>query len=376
MYAGLGGGELVVLDHIRFLRREGVATTLLLFEDGPLVNRAKAEGASVRVLPFTWGGGKFRSGSRVLRQVVRALELLAGRRHDLVVSYTFNDLILVGLAARFTGVPLVYRAQGDVFGPAAGGGDTWLGRYLPKMMRFLRPRFLPTTAGEAERLQPRGWGPVTTVPLGVRLPEAANQNQAPQLRQNLGWGTNIPIVALFGRLIPWKGQDVFLRALGMLRRQGVNCGAWIVGDAEFGGGDEYVTALNELAIQEGLTDRVNFLRFREDVPALMSASDIVCHASWFEPFGMVIAEAMAAGRPVVASDVSGPREIVAEGETGYLVPPGDFTALAATLGRLISDPDERRRLGQNGAERAREEFEQEHNLQRLHEQCLAAVQGR
>jgi len=376
MHAGLGGGEMVLLDHIAFLREQGVAVALLLLEDGPLAERARRAGAEVRVLPFAWAGGKVRSATMVAGRVVGAVRLLRAFRPELVISYTLNDLVVAGLAARFAAVPMVYRAQGDVFGPAAEGRGTWLGRCLDPVVRFIRPAIVPTTVGEAERLNRRGLGPAAAIPLGVRPPTTEEREAAPELRQEQGWEGERPIVALFGRLLHWKGQDVLLRALGRLRRRGVVFGAWIVGDADFGDGRAYSQELRDLVEQEGLTEEVRFLGFREDVPALMAGCDVVCHASRFEPFGMVVVEAMAAGRPVVASDVSGPRESVVEGETGYLVPPGDAAALAQRLERLLSDPGERTRLGRNGARRAEQHFDRNRNLQAFHERCLDVVGGR
>lgn len=375
MHAGLGGGEMVLLDHIAFLREQGITVALLLLEDGPLAERARRAGAEVRVLPFAWAGGKMRSATMVAGRVAGAVRLLRAFRPELVVSYTLNDLVVAGLAARFTALPLVYRAQGDVFGPAADGRGTWLGKYLLPVVRFIRPAIIPTTFGEAERLNQCGLGPATAIPLGVRPPTTEEREAAPALRQEQGWEEGRPIIALFGRLLHWKGQDVLLRALGRLRRRGVAFGAWIVGDADFGDGTAYSQELRELVEREGLTEQVRFLGFREDVPALMVGCNVVCHASRFEPFGMVIAEAMAAGRPVVASDVSGPRESVVEGETGYLVPPGDAAALAQRLERLLSDPAERARLGRNGARRAREHFDRHRNLQAFHERCREVVGG-
>ena len=102
--------------------------------------------------------------------------------------------------------------------------------------------------------------------------------------------------------------------------------------------------------------KIVFAGERRDVPRLMAACDVFVLASLWEGFGLVFAEAMAAGRPVVGTNVSAVPEVVADGETGLLVPPRDPRALAAALLRLLGDPEERRRMGRNGYARVRERF--------------------
>jgi len=150
-----------------------------------------------------------------------------------------------------------------------------------------------------------------------------------------------------GRLTPWKGQHVLLEAMARAFPDGPEQ-AWLVGDAMFGE-TGYADRLRGLVTSLGLTGRVELRGFRQDVWPELAAVDVVVHASITpEPFGQVVIEGMAAGRPVVAANAGGPAEIVTDGVDGLLVPPDDVDALAAALRRLRDDGGLRDRLAAAG----------------------------
>ncbi|MBA2246396.1 MAG: glycosyltransferase, partial [Gemmatimonadetes bacterium] len=118
--------------------------------------------------------------------------------------------------------------------------------------------------------------------------------------------------------------------------------------------------------------RVRWLGFREDVPAIMRALDLLVVPSHYEGFGLVVAEAMAAGTAVIATRTSNFPELITDGIEGRLVPPRDPPALAETILELLHDPELRARMGRAGRERVRREFTLERMLDR-HEELLAEV---
>jgi glycosyltransferase involved in cell wall biosynthesis len=127
------------------------------------------------------------------------------------------------------------------------------------------------------------------------------------------------------------------------------------------------------AAQAELKGRLHLLGWREDVPALMRRIDAYCLPSRREPFGLVLVEAMAAGRPVVAFRSGGAPEVVVDGETGLLAPPGDADALAACIQRLAGDPQLRRRLGDAGRSRALSHFTLDRQAARLLDEFRSVV---
>ena len=151
-------------------------------------------------------------------------------------------------------------------------------------------------------------------------------------------------VGMVGRIAPWKGQDVFLRAFASAF-DGGDERAGVIGAPLFGE-TAYDESLRTLVRQLGVDGRVEFRGFQEDVAAQLAQLDVLVHASRVpEPLGQVVQEGMRAGLPVVAADAGGPAEVIANGETGFLYPPGDVGALAGTLTTLAADPSLRGRVG-------------------------------
>ena len=158
------------------------------------------------------------------------------------------------------------------------------------------------------------------------------------------------VVAVVGQITPWKGQEEALRAAALLAERGRPVHVLIIGEAKFleattrYDNRAYVEGLERLAAGPALAGRVRFLGEREDVVALLCATDALLVPSWEEPFGRVVVEGMAAGVPVIATNEGGPAELIADGETGLLVPSRDPSALADALERLAGDAALRVRL--------------------------------
>lgn len=154
-----------------------------------------------------------------------------------------------------------------------------------------------------------------------------------------------PTVVCVGRLNGWKGQPVLVDAIGRLTARGVGVRSQLVGSV-FRGERHFEDRLRRQVDDLGLRQRVELLGERRDALDIVAAADIAVLATTRpEPFGMALVEAMALGRPVVASAAGGPTEYITDGVDGFLVPPGDPRALADAVQRLIDDPDLARRVG-------------------------------
>lgn len=193
-------------------------------------------------------------------------------------------------------------------------------------------------------------------------------------RAELGFGPRLPLVLMAAQMVPWKGHRTLIRAAAELKEEIPNFRVAIAGGDLFEEHADYVAELRDLVRKLGLRDMVLFLGHREDVPTLMADSHVVVVPSHGEPFGRVAVEAMCVGKPVVGTDDGGLAEIIEEGRTGLLVPPGDPSALAAALGRVLRDPDLRSAMGKAGWERVRRCFsvqQHERRIRRIYESILA-----
>jgi glycosyltransferase involved in cell wall biosynthesis len=186
---------------------------------------------------------------------------------------------------------------------------------------------------------------------GVEPPlTRALERQGQLIRQELGVRPDDFLVGNVGRLALQKGQRHLIGAMPLLLERVPRAHAVIAGGGDL---EEY---LRDLVSEVGVAERVHVLGPRKDVPALMHAMDVFAMPSIWEGFGLVLLEAMAAGRPIVASRVATIPEVVLDGETGLLVPAGDPLALADALARLAADPDLASQFGEAGRERVRRQF--------------------
>jgi len=192
---------------------------------------------------------------------------------------------------------------------------------------------------------------VRVVPNGAELPdEGAEQPAARRVREQLGAGVLRPLWVCAGRLEHQKGQDVLLEALAEVRRRGLEFVAALAGEGSLRG------ALEERARSLGLEANVRFLGQVEDLGPLLAAADAVVLPSRWEGMPLVLLEALARARPVVASAVGGVPEVVTDGEHARLVPPEDPRALAEALEDFHRHPDPALRLGRRAEARVRESY--------------------
>ena len=171
-----------------------------------------------------------------------------------------------------------------------------------------------------------------------------------------------PRIGIIGNIKHWKGQRVVLEALAMLtgKYPGIKC--FVVGDTSPDSAD-YLEELISLISRRGIEENVVFTGYRQDIANILRSLDVVVHASITpEPFGRIIIEGMAMGKPVIATNIGGPREIIESGVTGMLVPPNDPAALAQALEQLFEDWPEALQMGKRAREHVKKHFSLKENV--------------
>ena len=372
-FGDLGGGELRMLDHIRATAFTPGRTTALVAQPGPVVDAIVAAGAHAKV--NVWKGGKNYAARQWFwySAWLRCAHMLRQTAPQLVVCNTFFDLESTGHVTGTLRLPLVWRARADTF-PIA---HQWPARRLQKVVAFLNEKvatIAATTRYEADLMVGAGVNAdkVHVIHNGVDLQRYGEATTGLALRQAQGLHRDHFVLAFVARMVPQKGYEVFFDAIAVLKRQGVPVKALVAGDTTLleESADEYKRGLKTQVERLGLLDDVRFLGFRHDIHAVMHAADVFVSASHVEPFGNTNIEAMAAGKPVVSSDLPGPRESVVADETGLFFPAGDSAALAGQLLRLHGNQPQARQFGEQGRQRAEQVFDLTRNVAALDALCL------
>ena len=289
---------------------------------------------------FPPGGSLFRAQSIRARL---AMARYMGKNHAVVAhAFDFYTNLMMVPAARWAGVPVVlgsHRQLGDLLTRA---------QFWAQLMAFrLCDRVLCNSRAAADRLRKAGVPErkLEIIPNG--LPERMFEPWAPALPRN----PRAVRVGMIARMNdPVKNHAAFLRAAAQLTRELPEVEFLLVGDGPLRAG------LEMMAAELGIAGKVNFAGERHDIPAMLSSMDVSVLISSSESLSNVILESMAAGVPVVATDVGGNHELVRDGETGSLIPPGNERLLVDAMLRLARNADLRQQYSQRGREFARSSF--------------------
>jgi glycosyltransferase involved in cell wall biosynthesis len=307
--------------------------------DGPLRDAALAAGA--RFVPLRHVRRDLHPAHDALG-ILELAALMRRERPDIVHANSSKAGVLGRLAAALVGVPVrIFTAHGWAF-MASSGAASSLYRWADRLMAPLTS----VTICVAQREREAGLAARTCrAERTVVIPTAVDAGERPQPRPE----RRAPVIVAVGRLAEPKDPLTLVRALARVRTSAF--AARIVGD-----GPERPALEAEIRVA-GLGRTVELTGERRDVPELLREADLFVLSSRSEGAPLSILEAMAAGLPVVASAVGGVPEIVDDGTTGLLVPPGDPAALAAALERVLADAALRTRMGAAGWDRVRDRFD-------------------
>jgi glycosyltransferase involved in cell wall biosynthesis len=296
---------------------------------------------------------------------VKLVRLFRARRPHIVHTHSGKAGVLGRLAARRAGVPIiVHTIHGPSFGPFQGALPNRLFRAAERLAARATTHFV--VVADALRIQYLAAGigrpeQYTKILSGFDLRPFLAARNDPQLRARWGIAPGDFVVGKIARLFKLKGHDDLFAVAPELARRCPNVKFLLVGDGPWR--ERFQRRAREL----GLAERFVFagLQPPSEIPALVGLMDVVVHLSRREGLPRALAQALAAGRPVVAYDCDGAREVCIEGQTGFLLAPGDLAGLQTRLLELAASPALRARLGECGRALVREQFPVERMVQSL-----------
>jgi glycosyltransferase involved in cell wall biosynthesis len=339
------------LDRTRFTTT--LITGVVGQAEGDFMDAACARGISPIVIPEL--GRSIRPG-RDLTALVKLIRLFRQLRPDIVHTHTAKAGTLGRLAAQVAGVPVkIHTFHGHVldgyFSPAVTrvfiGMERLLARMTDRLIAIsprLRTQLLTMGIGRPEKVE--------VIPLGLdlkRFRRACPEVQA--LRRSLGLQPGVPVLGIVGRLVPIKDHATLFHALALFPPSDAAAHLAVIGDGE------ERARLEGLAVRLGLGQRIHFLGWRADLETILNELDVVICASRNEGTPVALIEAMAAGVPVLSTDVGGVADLVAHAETGWLVPHGDPSAMARAIRHLLGDHGLRTRLAAAGRAAVLDEYD-------------------
>ncbi len=300
--------------------------------------------AGARAIPFAlskWGG----AGT-----VLRLARLFRHEQVDLLHVHSQEAGLYGRLAGKLVGVPrIVYTPQTiDI------RRKRWQRLYwqAERLLGFLTDAVISVNAADRQRLIDLGLpaDKVSVIYNGIEAGPWMAGPQREEAREKFGLAGDVPLVLQVGRLSAQKDPLMLLRAAARVVQQQPKAQFWLAGAGPM------EKQVRDTALFLDVQDNIRCLGWRSDVPELLAVSSVVTLSSLWEGTPYALLEAMAACRPVVATAVNGSSEVVVDGETGYLVPPGDERAMAQRIVQLLDDPARAKLMGQEGRRRVAELF--------------------
>jgi glycosyltransferase involved in cell wall biosynthesis len=350
-FAEKGGAETVLVTIFKYLDRARFLPIVVFLSPGPLAATCRQLGVRTYVLP--------RHRRRNLLALMRAIAILCWmarrERVALVVSNGIGPHLYGGVLSALTRRPSVWY----LFDPLLASS---LGQRLINVLYLAIPASMYIFGADSTResvVKRRPNVPSRLVYPASELMCEPTLLTAEMVRQRFEVSLDAPLMLVVARLQPSKGHAVLLEAMPTILARVPDVRLLIVGDALFGRHRAYAAGLRTQVDRLNLTSSVSFTGFCDDdtLRALLHTCNMLVHPAFEEPFGLVLTEAMFAGKPVLATTISGPRDIVIDGVTGRLIPPGDVKSMAEAAIEMLSNPVQVAQMGARGRARAEALFQ-------------------
>lgn len=363
------GAEKVLLNLLSLIKSSGsgIDPVLVCSRGSDIAEYFRKEGVEIDSSEMKWftrkaGLGEMLSYFLSLARFSAAL-VKKIKRHDaaIIQPNTFISAIYSVIPAMLTGRPVVWYMYDildvDLFN-----------KLFVRFAAFGAKKIICTSGAVKKSLLEFGVDERKCVVIHNSILEqgSVGKPDSKGVRSSLGVPEDAPLVGIIGQITSWKGQLVFVEAATAVLKEFPTARFVIIGDTMSPFDKEYKESIERLIEKEGLRGRVVLAGFRKDIPAVMGSLDVIVHAS-VKPDALptVILEAMFMEKPVVATNVGGVPEIIDDGESGLIVPPGDKAAMASAIGKLLGDKVLRERMGRSGKKTLLSRFRAEDYLRKV-----------
>ncbi|NPV93437.1 MAG: GT4 family glycosyltransferase PelF [Firmicutes bacterium] len=358
----VGGAEEHVLALLTRLNRKYFEPYLICLCRGPFAALAREKGVPTTEIIM--------QHKLDLTTVPRIRSFIKENQLDLVHTHGVRANLVARLAARLEGRPVVTTVHSALRYDYTSRLEATIAGFISRLTTPLADRIIAVSEAVRADLVASGARNerIITIYNGLDFSRFSDARPADIVRRELGLAPDQLIVALIGRLHPVKGHVYFFQAAAEVLKQLPDVRFLAVGDGPLR------EELKQLVCDLGIAEQVIFTGYYSDIKNILGTIDILCLPSLMEGLPLVVLEAMYFGKPAVASRVGGIPEVVADGQTGLLVPPQDAAALARGLLRLLSDADLRRRLGEAGQALA-QQFSIDNMVKRTEELYTQVLRG-
>lgn len=328
-----GGCETMLM---RFLRANLVGPRVEyvvgFLEEGPMVAAVREMGYKVHAFP----AGRLRETPRMVKTILEMRDWLKRENVQIGMAWMEKAQLYLGPAAKMAGIPSVWWIHSIP-------KDQWMNKLATRLPSDAV--FCVGTTAEAGQKTMKPLRPTRVMSIGIDLSQfdpatAPTQDAA---RRELGLPLGVPIIGMVARLQRWKGVHIFVKAAAEVAKKRPDAAFVVVGGDHFDELD-YPAELEKLTAELGMTEKIRFVGLQKNVPTWVQAFDIFVHASFDEPTGAVILEALSLGKAVIAAKTGGPMELANDGKDALFVEPGKPELLTAAIERLLCDDDLRNRL--------------------------------
>lgn len=370
-YGTAGGNQRYIRMLFQHARVDGWQPTLLCPGEGRLPDSVREVGGDVSVVRQSerlnrYGGAVLKSGlfSRVAALMAlliynfRVLPILRKIRPQVIQCHNTRSLLMVVLAAKIAGIPTVLFIKSEISNPVLDR----IGMKLATRVLFIADALMPRKSKPKYKKLPIG---IDFADIDKTVARRQTDGDPEDHKEHLTF-------AFAGWLVPAKGVHILLDAFERATHQVSDIRLEIIGDSDE---LEYKAELNNVVTWQKLEKRVTFHGWREDVLDALDTADIYVLPSFTEGVPRSIVEAMALGKPIIATSVGGVPELLENGELGMIVSPDDSTALANAMYEMAADKGLRTEFSQRGIVHAREQYTFENHHAAL-ESLLDETSGR